>query len=355
MALNGLDISNWQAGTDLSSIDFDFVIIKATQGTGYVDRSCDVFFQQALAMGKCIGFYHYAGGGDAGAEAEFFVNNTINYFHHAIPFLDWESADNARWGNNDNQWVTDFCDRVEELTGVRPLVYVQQSAMGNVAGEIGNHGWIAQYPNNDRVDGYVDTPWNEGAYSCLIRQYTSNGYLNGQGRFDLDKFYGTVDDWNSYAKIDGSNPTPTPEHTPAPQPEPTEPVSNGFAVGDTVVPTNLVDYNGNGLTSYHDSYTISELNGDRAVLSVGGTVWAAMNIANIAKVGEAPAPSVSYDQSISVGNRVIPCSDYDYDGTQVTAWQSTYIVSELNGDRAVLVNDNGDVWCAMHVSDLKRD
>ena len=60
MALNGLDISNWQAGTDLSSIDFDFVIIKATQGTGYVDRSCDVFFQQALAMGKCIGFYHHS-------------------------------------------------------------------------------------------------------------------------------------------------------------------------------------------------------------------------------------------------------------------------------------------------------
>ena len=348
-ALNGLDISNWQAGTDLFSIDFDFVIIKATQGTGYVDKSCDGFFQQALAMGKCIGFYHYAGGGDAGAEAEFFVNNTINYFHHAIPFLDWESADNARWGNNDNQWVTDFCNRVEELTGVRPLVYIQQSAMGNVAGEIGNHGWIAQYPNNDRVDGYVDTPWNEGAYDCLIRQYTSNGYLNGQGRFDLDKFYGSVDDWNSYAKIDGSNPTPTP------QPTPTAPVSNGFAVGDTVVPTNLVDYNGTGLTSYHDSYTISELNGDRAVLSVGGTVWAAMNTANISKIGGSPAPSVSYDRSISVGNRVIPCSDYDYNGTHVIKFQSTYTVSEINGDRAVLVNNNGDVWCAMHVSDLKRD
>jgi hypothetical protein len=80
-----------------------------------------------------------------------------------------------------------------------------------------------------------------------------------------------------------------------------------------------------------------------------------MNTANISKVGEAPAPSVSYDQSIGVGNRVIPCSDYDYNGTYVTKFQDTYTVSEINGDRAVLVNDNGDVWCAMHVSDLKRD
>jgi hypothetical protein len=139
------------------------------------------------------------------------------------------------------------------------------------------------------------------------------------------------------------------------QPTADAPASNGFAVGDTVVPTNLVDYNGNSLASYHDAYTITELVGDRAVLSVDGTVWAAMNIANIAKVGEASAPSVSYDRSISVGNRVIPCSDYDYNGTHVIKFQDTYTVSEINGDRAVLVNNNGDVWCAMHVSDLRRD
>jgi GH25 family lysozyme M1 (1,4-beta-N-acetylmuramidase) len=351
MALNGLDISNWQAGTDFSSIDFDFVIIKATQGTGYVDKSCDGFFQQALAMGKCLGFYHYAGGSDPGTEAEYFVNNTSNYFHHAIPFLDWESADNARWGNNDNQWVTDFCNRVEELTDVRPLVYVQQSARGNIAGEIGNHGWIAQYPNNDRVDSYVDTPWNDGAYDCLIRQYTSNGYLNGQGRFDLDKFYGSVDDWNSYAKIDGSNPTPAPQPVPAPQPA--TPVSNGFAVGDTVVPTSNVDYNGTPVTAYNDNYTIAEINGDRAVLAVGGTVWAAMNTANIQKVGgSAPAASPSRTV-IYAGDTVRPTRMTDYNGTAVASYHDSYVVSELSGDRAVLTY-NGVVWAAMHVSDLER-
>ena len=35
MALNGIDISNWQKGIDLSKVPCDFVICKATEGTGY--------------------------------------------------------------------------------------------------------------------------------------------------------------------------------------------------------------------------------------------------------------------------------------------------------------------------------
>lgn len=65
---------------------------------------------------------------------------------------------------------------------------------------------------------------------------------------------------------------------PAPKPEP------GFKVGDKVVPTKLVDYNGTPLVQYDDYYTISQLNGDRAVLTARGSVWAAMNTANLRKV-----------------------------------------------------------------------
>lgn len=67
-----------------------------------------------------------------------------------------------------------------------------------------------------------------------------------------------------------------PAPTPAPQPA-------GFAVGDTVRPTRLVDYNGTPLVQYDDTYTIIELNGDRAVLSARGAIWAAMNTKDIAR------------------------------------------------------------------------
>lgn len=75
-------------------------------------------------------------------------------------------------------------------------------------------------------------------------------------------------------------PQPTPEPTPEPEPE--------FKVGDKVVPTKLVDYTGTPLTQYDDYYIITQIIGDRAVLSAnrdGNLItWAAMNTANIRKV-----------------------------------------------------------------------
>ncbi len=59
--------------------------------------------------------------------------------------------------------------------------------------------------------------------------------------------------------------------------------SDAFKVGDVVVPTRLVDYYGTPLYQWDPAYTITELNGNRAVLSARGQVWAAMNTADIRK------------------------------------------------------------------------
>ena len=48
MVMRGIDISKWQSGIDLSAVNADFVIVKATEGIGYVDKSCDGFFQKTL-------------------------------------------------------------------------------------------------------------------------------------------------------------------------------------------------------------------------------------------------------------------------------------------------------------------
>lgn len=58
-----------------------------------------------------------------------------------------------------------------------------------------------------------------------------------------------------------------------------------FKVGDKVVPITLVNYNGTKLKQYDKYYTITSLNGDRAVLSANRNgkmvVWASMNTNNI--------------------------------------------------------------------------
>ncbi len=54
-----------------------------------------------------------------------------------------------------------------------------------------------------------------------------------------------------------------------------------FKIGDKVIPTKLIDYNGTRLVQYDNYYIISELVGNRAVLKARGQIWAAMNIDNI--------------------------------------------------------------------------
>lgn len=81
-------------------------------------------------------------------------------------------------------------------------------------------------------------------------------------------------------------PAPAPAPAPEPQPEPA-PAEEGFKEGDIVVPTRLVDYDGTPLVQYDDTYTITQINGDRAVLSAPRNgqmvVWAAMNTKDIRK------------------------------------------------------------------------
>lgn len=54
MVLNGIDIASWQSGINVGTngVAADFVIIKATGGTGYVNPDCDRAFQQAIKSGK---------------------------------------------------------------------------------------------------------------------------------------------------------------------------------------------------------------------------------------------------------------------------------------------------------------
>lgn len=69
---------------------------------------------------------------------------------------------------------------------------------------------------------------------------------------------------------------------PKTQPQPA-PAKANFVVGDIVVPIKAVDYTGHSLVQYDPKYTITQLNGDRAVLTARGSVWAAVNVANLKK------------------------------------------------------------------------
>lgn len=206
--LRVVDEASWQEGIDNTILDCDAVIVKATQGTTYVNPICDSLYQAAKSAGKLLGVYHYASGGNATAEADFFLDNIQGYIGEAMLVLDWESGENAQWGNP--YWCKEFCDRVYARTGINPVVYVQNSAVDQVANLTDNGLWIAQYADNNPM-GWVDSPWNTITVNHIMHQYTSTGRIFGwSGNLDLSLFYGDTNAWLAYAGATGQ-PVPTPQ------------------------------------------------------------------------------------------------------------------------------------------------
>lgn len=205
MFLNGIDISNWQAYIDLTAVPADFVIAKATQGTGYVSPDCARQVEQARQVGKRFGVYHYVSGGNAIAEANFFVDNCANWVGKGLFCIDWESDENSAWG--DEGYLEQLVAQVKARTGIPPLIYTSASRYAQVAPVANRQNcglWIAQYANMNPT-GYQDTPWNEGAYACVIRQYSSAGRLPGYGGdLDLNKFYGDGAVYDKYVTGGGN-------------------------------------------------------------------------------------------------------------------------------------------------------
>jgi GH25 family lysozyme M1 (1,4-beta-N-acetylmuramidase) len=206
--MRGVDVSNWQCDIDTYALDADFVVAGATWGVGGFDNMClingvnqaaNYQLGRASASGKSIGVYHYAMGRDARMEADFFVNNVKGYVGRAVLALDWEAQDNPQFGNG--AWIDAWVRRVYERTYVWPVIYLQASALGQLSGYAREHCgvWVAQYASNV-VTGWQSRPWNYGLYGEAMRQYTSNGYVNGYvGRLDLNYFRGERWQWDAYA------------------------------------------------------------------------------------------------------------------------------------------------------------
>ena len=212
--LKGIDISHWQANLDIASTGAEFVICKATQGTTFVDPSCDRHYQIAKRLGLKLGVYHYASGGDPVAEADFFVRNIQGYIGEAILILDWEKNQNGRYHEHAS-WCLRFLNRVKELTSVKPLVYMSASVIkvadwsSVVAGDYGL--WVAGWPDNRDSWDIPEFRWDVSPWPFYaLWQYTSSG-----GRLDRDVFMGDRTAWDKYAARNGSTPTPAPAPAPA--------------------------------------------------------------------------------------------------------------------------------------------
>ena len=196
MAIYTVDVYSGSSDSIIRDSHAQGVIVKATQGTSYVNPRCNHQYELAGQLGKLRGLYHYAGGGNPEAEAQYFINNIKNYVGKAVLILDWESYQNASWGNT--SWARRFVDEVHRLTGVWCLIYVQESALWQVANCANTCGvWVAKYASmNWNSWTLPNMNVSSGAFKFLTGwQYTG-------GDMDRSIFYLDANAWNKIASGD---------------------------------------------------------------------------------------------------------------------------------------------------------
>lgn len=202
--LKGIDISAWQRDSyeaQVNAFGTDFVIVRAAFSKS-VDQYCDRMYQYAKSKGKKLGFYFFPLTSDGTPEdcAEWAYRQVLGYIGHAIPILDWEaySGQYGKHNAGDVDWAYRWLIRFEELAGVKPMIYMNQSCERSydwsrvVAND--NGLWLANYGKNDGKNNGYSQPkyWR----TVAMHQYTS--LLDGRS-LDGDVFNGDAAAWDKYA------------------------------------------------------------------------------------------------------------------------------------------------------------
>lgn len=193
----GLDISHHQGDNpDLARAraeGIEYVILKATEGNGFVDRRFAQNLKRARDAGLLVAAYHYQ---RSGISAQAQVSNVINVVPKDVPVIPDVEANSGDIG------LTREIVRLLRAAGYHvPYVYIprwywQQIGSPSLAGL--PPLWSSRYPDNVH-DGYrneyTDVPssyWNGyGGLSVGLLQFTSSGRVAGYGPLDVNAFRGT--------------------------------------------------------------------------------------------------------------------------------------------------------------------
>ena len=181
--MRGIDISNWQAGLDLSKAKTDgvsFAICKISEGTTYADKQFNKFYDQAMAAGLPIGAYVYSHATTPSAAV-----SEVNYALQLLAgrdlqlgiYMDVETSEQMAISCSElSETVKAFCDTVENA--------------GYISGIYGS-----EYNLWKRIDS-CDFPdsiiWvahygKAPAISCDIWQKSDQGTFQGfSGHVDVD-------------------------------------------------------------------------------------------------------------------------------------------------------------------------
>jgi len=209
--IKGIDISQWQGAVDFSKVKTvcDFVVIKATEGSTFIDPKFSANQSGTRSSGMLLGYYCYTRpdlGNTVESEVDFLLRTIGDLKAGEVIFLDYEVsyAKPVAWCK---AWL-DYLSK--KLGGYKGLVYLNQSLLnGNDWSGVISAGyglWLAVYDYNTNSP-MPQTKWGLMAF----RQYSNREVITGiSAAVDGNVFYG---DRTAYKKY-GYNLVTIPETPP---------------------------------------------------------------------------------------------------------------------------------------------
>jgi hypothetical protein len=165
MTVNGIDIASYQS-TDYSTSGLDFVMVKATEGTGYTNPKHAAQVATGRAHGLVVGHYHFVRGGSMTAQADYFLAHAAPKAGDVLAF-DWE--DTAVSGPDKDAWLRHVQAKAPHN---RVILYANRDFWlhHDVTSFCADGLWIAD-PSAPTGHPRVEHPW-------LFHQYSSAGGLD---------------------------------------------------------------------------------------------------------------------------------------------------------------------------------
>lgn len=207
MTLNVIDVASpYQKGINIKATGADAVIVKVSEGYGYLNPDRKDMIDQTLNSGKELGLYHFLHAGNIQKQGALFIKEIKPYIGKAMLFADVESYTG---GHASAVETKQFMDYTYNHTGVKPLLYTNVADLnaynyGPIAKA--DYGlWLAQYNTMNQSRGFnpnIKIYGNVRFWKTVaLHQYSSNTIVPGWGRgIDVSVFAGNKNTWQAYAK-----------------------------------------------------------------------------------------------------------------------------------------------------------
>lgn len=193
---NGGKTITEQQFKDVKADGFKGVVVKATEGTGYVSPTAQSQIDNATKAGLTVSTYHYAwfsSPSEAKSEADYYADRLdklgVNKKARVILDLEESNTANSKTGDSVRAFFNEMSTRGYVNHGLYTFSgYAQKDAAINAVGGKGKT-WMAQYPYTPSANNLLNTDCGAWQYSPMAQIVDTSKNLKISGNNDVSIDY----------------------------------------------------------------------------------------------------------------------------------------------------------------------